>query len=131
MAPDGKSRSRSLIIFTHSRNNFIDQFIWNRRTCMFLAKYTKYLSKGDVESFSHSFHSTIKKKKVERGMKLGRRDNTCVCGHVRQGSIFLLDIVSEREKFQLDIETFWPDIVRCPTTISGPDIVNQIIMSDI
>ena len=54
MGPDSKSRSRSLIIFTHSRNNFIDQFIWNRRTCTFLAKY------------SHSFliSSTIRKKGI-------------------------------------------------------------------
>ena len=53
-------------------------------------------------------------------MKFDRRDNTCVHVHVRQCNIFLPDIVSERETFQLDIETFWPDIVRCPTTISGP-----------
>ena len=38
-------------------------------------------------------------------------------------------IVSENEQFQPDIETFWPDIVRCPMTISGPGSIEMVAVS--
>ena len=97
MGADGKSRSRSLIFFTYSRNNFISVLFGTDRHARFL----RNISENEDEVWQ-------------------MRQHMCACGHVRQCSIFLPDIVSEREKFQPAIETFWPDIVRWPTTISGP-----------
>ena len=60
---------KSDIFHTFSRNNFIDQFIWNRRTCIFLQNMSKY----EVNVWR-------------------MRQHMCACGHVRQCSA-----VRERE----------------------------------